>query len=67
MSLTKPIGGVKCDFLIFSILRQLHLLDIPNHINLFTSDIYDWLSPYKHTRDIRSTLQDAIVQGAVDW
>lgn len=57
----------QCNFGIFSILRHLASLELPNDFDLFPSDVYGWLLPCEHTRDIKSTLHDAVVQGAVDW
>ncbi|VVC40707.1 Hypothetical protein CINCED_3A013301 [Cinara cedri] len=52
---------------VLNILRNLLVFELPNDMDLFPSDIYGWLLPCEHTRDIRSTLHDAVVQGAVDW
>jgi len=55
------------NFEIFSILRNLTSLELPNDIDLFPSDVYGWLLPRENNRDIKSTLHDAVVHGAVDW
>ncbi|XP_026805055.1 protein unc-13 homolog 4B isoform X2 [Rhopalosiphum maidis] len=52
---------------VLNILRNLTFLELPNDLDLFPSDIYGWLLPCEHTRDIKSTLHDAVVHGAVDW
>lgn len=51
----------------FSLFQYLQALNVPNDFDLFTPDIYDWLLPCENTRDIKCTLHDAIVQGALDW
>ncbi|XP_025200200.1 protein unc-13 homolog 4B-like isoform X2 [Melanaphis sacchari] len=52
---------------VLNILRNLSLLELPSDLDLFPSDVYDWLLPCEHTRDIKSTLHDAVVHGAVEW
>ncbi|KAE9529780.1 hypothetical protein AGLY_011876 [Aphis glycines] len=52
---------------VLNILQNLTLLELPNDLDLFPSDVYGWLLPCEHTRDIKSTLHDAVVHGAVDW
>ncbi|XP_025408650.1 protein unc-13 homolog 4B isoform X2 [Sipha flava] len=50
-----------------NILRHLKSFEMPDNLDLFPSEIYGWLLPCEHTRDIQSTLHDAVIQGAVDW
>ncbi|XP_050543331.1 protein unc-13 homolog 4B isoform X2 [Daktulosphaira vitifoliae] len=50
-----------------NILRHLHSFEKPSDIDLFPLDMYGWLLPCEHIRDIKTTLNDAVVQGAVDW
>lgn len=51
----------------FSILGHILSFELPNDIDIFPSDVYGWLLPCNGTRDIRNTLHDAVIQGAVDW
>jgi len=51
----------------FSILRHLSSFELPRDLDMFPPDVYGWILPCEHVRDIESTLHDAVVQGAVDW
>ncbi|XP_050433740.1 protein unc-13 homolog 4B [Adelges cooleyi] len=50
-----------------NVLRHLYSFEQPQDLDLFPLDMYGWLLPCEHTRDIKTALHDAVVQGAIDW
>nr|XP_018917133.1 PREDICTED: protein unc-13 homolog 4B isoform X1 [Bemisia tabaci] len=52
---------------ILSTLSNLASLEVPKDMDLLPKSVYGWLTPETPSNDIKSALNDAIVQGAVDW
>ncbi|CAH0392053.1 unnamed protein product [Bemisia tabaci] len=52
---------------ILSTLSNLASLEVPKDVDLLPKSVYGWLTPETPSNDIKSALNDAIVQGAVDW
>lgn len=52
---------------VLKILYKLSVLDVPENIDLFPSNLYGWLRDEESKLTIHLVLNQAVIQGASDW